>query len=335
MLYFIDNEGITDPQINLAIEEYALKHLNIDDDQQYLLFYVNGPSIIIGKNQNTIEEINTDYVDANHIKVVRRLSGGGAVYHDLGNLNFSFLAKDEGNNFSNFKKFTQPVVDALQKLGVNAELSGRNDITVEGRKISGNAQFTTKGRMFSHGTLMFDSEVENVIQSLRVKSEKIRSKGIKSIRSRVANISEFLDEQITMDEFKEILLRYIFDVEDVKDVPRYELTEDDWKKIYEISESRYQKWDWNYGRSPAFNIQHSKRIEGVGSYDVRLDVKKGIIQDVTIYGDFFGIGEVTDVEDKLKGVRYEREAIKEALKDVDLQHYLGKLEDEDFLSLIY
>ncbi|WP_188207148.1 lipoate--protein ligase [Alkalibacillus aidingensis] len=334
-MYFIDNEGITDPQINLAIEEYALKHLNIDDDQQYLLFYVNGPSIIIGKNQNTIEEINTDYVDANHIKVVRRLSGGGAVYHDLGNLNFSFLAKDEGNNFSNFKKFTQPVVDALQKLGVNAELSGRNDITVEGRKISGNAQFTTKGRMFSHGTLMFDSEVENVIQSLRVKSEKIRSKGIKSIRSRVANISEFLDEQITMDEFKEILLRYIFDVEDVKDVPRYELTEDDWKKIYEISESRYQKWDWNYGRSPAFNIQHSKRIEGVGSYDVRLDVKKGIIQDVTIYGDFFGIGEVTDVEDKLKGVRYEREAIKEALKDVDLQHYLGKLEDEDFLSLIY
>ncbi|MDQ0351693.1 lipoate-protein ligase A [Alkalibacillus filiformis] len=335
MLYFIDNEGITDPQLNLAIEEYALKHLNIDDDQQYLLFYVNGPSIIVGKNQNSVEEINTDFVEANDIKVVRRLSGGGAVYHDLGNLNFSFLAKDEGNNFSNFKKFTQPVVDALQKLGVNAELSGRNDITADGRKISGNAQFTTKGRMFSHGTLMFDSEVENVIQSLRVKSEKIRSKGIKSIRSRVANISEFIDENITMDDFKETLLKYIFDVEDVKDVPRYELTEEDWKKIREISESRYQKWDWNYGRSPAFNIQHSKRVEGVGSYDVRLDVKKGVIQDVTIFGDFFGIGEVSDVEDKLKGVKYESEAIQEALKDIDIQHYLGKIEDEDFLSLVY
>ncbi|MDV2583450.1 lipoate--protein ligase [Alkalibacillus haloalkaliphilus] len=335
MLYFIDNEGITDPQLNLAIEEYALKHLNIDDDQQYLLFYVNGPSIIVGKNQNSVEEINTDFVEANDIKVVRRLSGGGAVYHDLGNLNFSFLAKDEGNNFSNFKKFTQPVVDALQKLGVNAELSGRNDITADGRKISGNAQFTTKGRMFSHGTLMFDSEVENVIQSLRVKSEKIRSKGIKSIRSRVANISEFIDESITMDDFKETLLKYIFDVEDVKDVPRYKLDEEDWKKIHEISESRYQKWDWNYGRSPAFNIQHSKRVEGVGSYDVRLDVKKGVIQDVTIFGDFFGIGEVSDVEDKLKGVKYEREAIQAALKDIDLQHYLGKIEDEDFLSLVY
>ncbi|GAA0471362.1 lipoate--protein ligase [Alkalibacillus silvisoli] len=335
MLYFIDNEGITDPQLNLAIEEYALKHLNIDDDQQYLLFYVNGPSIIVGKNQNSVEEINTDFVDANNIKVVRRLSGGGAVYHDLGNLNFSFLAKDEGNNFSNFKKFTQPVVDALQKLGVNAELSGRNDITADGRKISGNAQFTTKGRMFSHGTLMFDSEVENVIQSLRVKSEKIRSKGIKSIRSRVANISEFIDENITMEDFKETLLKYIFDVEDVKDVPRYELTEEDWKKIREISESRYQKWDWNYGRSPAFNIQHSKRVEGVGSYDVRLDVKKGVIQDITIFGDFFGIGEVSDVEDKLKGVKYEREAIQAALKDIDIQHYLGKIEDEDFMSLVY
>ncbi|MFD2639433.1 lipoate--protein ligase [Piscibacillus salipiscarius] len=335
MLYFIDNENITDPYINLAIEEYVLNHLNISDDQQYLLFYVNGPSIIIGRNQNTVEEINTDFVDANNIKVVRRLSGGGAVYHDLGNLNFSFLAKDEGDSFSNFAKFTQPVVDALQKLGVDAELSGRNDLTAYGRKISGNAQFTTKGRMFSHGTLMFDSEVENVVSSLKVKSEKIRSKGIKSIRSRVANISEFLDDKLTMDQFKEVLLKYIFDVEDVKDVPRYELKEEDWKKINEISENRYQKWEWNYGRSPKFNIQHSKRIEGVGSYDVRLDVKKGVIEDANIFGDFFGIGEVSELEDALKGVKYERSAIQEATKDLDIQFYLGKIEEEDFLSLIY
>ncbi|PKR78299.1 lipoate--protein ligase [Halalkalibacillus sediminis] len=335
MLYFIDNEGITDPFVNLAIEEYALKHLNIDDDQQYLLFYVNGPSIIIGKNQNTIEEINTDYVEKNNIKVVRRLSGGGAVYHDLGNLNFSFLAKDEGNSFSNFAKFTKPVTDALQRLGVNAELSGRNDITADGRKISGNAQFTTKGRMFSHGTLMFDSEVENVVSSLKVKSEKIRSKGIKSIRSRVANISEFLEEPMPMDEFKKILLKYIFDVTDVKDVPQYKLTEEDWNKINEISKERYQRWDWNYGRSPSFNIQHTKRIEGVGSYDFRLDVKKGVIENCTIYGDFFGIGEVDTVENQLKGVKYDPKAIREAVSDLDLQHYLGKIEEDDFISLVY
>lgn len=335
MLYFIDNEGITDPAINLAIEEYALKNLKIDHEDQYLLFYVNGPSIIIGRNQNSVEEINTDFVEKNNIKVIRRLSGGGAVYHDLQNLNYSFLAVDEGDSFSNFAKFTKPVIEALHKLGVNAELTGRNDITVEGRKISGNAQFTTNGRMFSHGTLMLDSEVENVVSALRVKSEKIRSKGIKSIRSRVANISEFLDRKITMDEFKELLLKSIFNVDDVKDVPRYKLTEEDWEKIHEISKNRYQKWEWNYGRSPAFNIQHSKRIEGVGTYDVRLDVKKGIIENCKIYGDFFGIGEIVELEAKLKGVQYNREAIREAVKDIDLQYYLGKLTEEDFLSLVY
>lgn len=335
MLYFIDNEGITDPAINLAIEEYALKNLKIDHEDQYLLFYVNGPSIIIGRNQNSVEEINTDFVEKNNIKVIRRLSGGGAVYHDLQNLNYSFLAVDEGDSFSNFAKFTKPVIEALHKLGVNAELTGRNDITVDGRKISGNAQFTTNGRMFSHGTLMLDSEVENVVSALRVKSEKIRSKGIKSIRSRVANISEFLDRKITMDEFKELLLKSIFNVDDVKDVPRYKLTEEDWEKIHEISKNRYQKWEWNYGRSPAFNIQHSKRIEGVGTYDVRLDVKKGIIENCKIYGDFFGIGEIVELEAKLKGVQYNREAIREAVKDIDLQYYLGKLTEEDFLSLVY
>lgn len=335
MMLFIDNEGITDPRINLAIEEYALKHLKIEGDNSYLLFYINEPSIIIGRNQNTVEEINTDFVEENNIKVVRRLSGGGAVYHDLQNLNFSFLTKDDGNSFSNFEKFTKPVVDALHKLGVKAELSGRNDILVEGRKISGNAQFSTQGRMFSHGTLMLDSEIENVVKALKVKTEKIASKGIKSIRSRVANISEFLDEKITMEQFKELILLNIFGVDSVDQVPKYELTEEDWKKINEISESRYQKWEWNYGKSPQFDIQNSKRFEGVGSYDVRLNVKKGIIEECKIYGDFFGIGEVEDIEEKLKGVQYNREAIEKALEDVDIQHYLGRINKDDFIKLVY
>lgn len=167
-MLFIDNQKNYDPRINLAIEEYALKHLDINET--YLLFYINEPSIIIGKNQNTIEEINTKYVEDQQIHVVRRLSGGGAVYHDKGNLNFSFITKDDGNSFHNFKKFTEPVVEALKKLGVNAELSGRNDLMAEGRKISGNAQFSTKGRMFSHGTLLFDSEIEK--RRISVKSKK-------------------------------------------------------------------------------------------------------------------------------------------------------------------
>ncbi|WP_077623109.1 lipoate--protein ligase [Sediminibacillus massiliensis] len=331
MLY-IDNEGIHDPHINLAIEEYILK--NFGEDDTYLLFYVNEPSIIIGKNQNTIEEINTNYVDENRIHVVRRLSGGGAVYHDLGNLNFSFITKDDGNSFHDFAKFTEPVTDALKQLGVNAELKGRNDIVVDGRKISGNAQFSTKGRMFSHGTLMLDSEIENVVSALNVKLEKIKSKGIKSIRSRVANISEFLEEQITVEGFKELILKHIFNVNDVKDVPQYKLTEQDWANIHKLSEERYQQWDWNYGKSPAFNIQQSHKF-AAGAVDVRLDVKKGIIENAKIYGDFFGVGDVTDIEERLKGTRYERRSIDEAISDLDINHYLGKITKEEFVNLIY
>ena len=329
---FIDNEGITDPQINLALEEYVLN--NFGEKDTFLLFYINKPSIIIGRNQNTVEEINTDFVDKNNIKVVRRLSGGGAVYHDEGNLNFSFITKDDGDSFHNFAKFTKPVVEALNKIGVPAELVGRNDLLVKGRKISGNAQFSTKGRMFSHGTLMLDSEIENVVKALNVKKEKIESKGIKSIRSRVANISEFLNGKISMKQFKELLLRYIFNVEDVKDVPRYELTKEDWDKVYEISKNRYQKWEWNYGKSPAFNVKASHKFDS-GLLDVRLDVKKGIIENCKIYGDFFGLGDVKDIEEKLIGVRHERTAIEQALEGIDVAHYLGRITKEDFINLIY
>ncbi|MGG1676640.1 lipoate--protein ligase [Neobacillus sp. NRS-1170] len=329
-MLFIDNKGITDPRINLAIEEYALK--NLDINETYLLFYINEPSIIIGKNQNTIEEINTEYVEGNGIHVVRRLSGGGAVYHDLGNLNFSFITKDDGESFHNFRKFTEPVIKALQKLGVNAELSGRNDIEVQGRKISGNAQFSTKGRMFSHGTLLFDSEMDHVVSALKVKKDKIESKGIKSVRSRVANISEYLTEKITIEEFRSLILKYIF--EGKGEISEYVLTVEDWEKIHQLSRERYQNWEWNYGKSPKFNLQHSHRFP-VGSIDVRLEVNKGTIENCKIYGDFFGVGDVSELENKLKGVRYEKGEIDKVLIDIDTTYYFGKISKDEFINLIY
>src|SRR5699024_1136747 len=222
----------------------------------------------------------------------------------------------------------------LNKIGVPAELKGRNDLAADGRKISGNAMFSTKGRMFSHGTLMLDSEIENVVSALNVKQEKIESKGIKSIRSRVANISEFLDKQVSMEEFKQLILRYIFEVEDVKDVPRYELSETDWENVYKISEERYQKWEWNYGRSPSFNVQTSHKFAS-GLVDVRLDVKKGIIENCKIYGDFFGMGDIAELENQLVGVRHERKAIKDALAEFDVTYYLGKITREEFVDLLY
>ncbi|MGG0410461.1 lipoate--protein ligase [Peribacillus simplex] len=329
-MLFIDNKGITDPRINLAIEEYALKHLNIDET--YLLFYINRPSIIIGRNQNTIEEINADYVDENGITVVRRLSGGGAVYHDLGNLNFSFITRDDGDSFHNFKKFTQPVVETLEKLGIHAELSGRNDILAEGKKISGNAMFSTKGRMFSHGTLLFQSEMDHIVSALKVKKDKIESKGIKSIRSRVGNIADFLKEPMSVEEFRSFLLQNIF--KDSGKVTEYVLTEMDWEKIHKISEERYQNWEWNYGKSPKFNLQNSHRF-AVGSVDIRLEVNRGIIENCKIYGDFFGVGEIADIEQKLTGTRYEKEAISSVLDEIDVCHYFGNVTKEEILSLIY
>ena len=328
-MLFIDNKGITDPRINLAIEEYALKNLPIEDT--YLLFYINEPSIIIGKNQNSIEEINTKYVEENGIHVVRRLSGGGAVYHDLGNLNFSFITKDDGESFHNFRKFTAPVIEALKSLGINAELSGRNDILVDGRKISGNAQFSTKGRMFSHGTLLFNSEIEHVVSALNVKKDKIESKGIKSIRSRVANIKEFMKEDMTIEDFRTLLLQAIFKGEEI---PQYTLTESDWANIQELSKERYQNWDWNYGKSPSFNIQHSHRFP-VGQIDIRLEVKKGQIEQCKIYGDFFGVGDVSDIETTLHGVKYEKAAIENALSNINVQHYFGNVTKEEIIELMY
>ena len=330
-MYFIDNKGITDPRINLAIEEYVLKNMDIEKDD-YLLFYINQPSIIIGKNQNTIEEINTDYVDENGIIVVRRLSGGGAVYHDLNNLNFSFLTKDDGDSFMNYKKFTQPVVDALAKLGVNAELSGRNDIMAEGKKVSGNAQFTTKGRMFSHGTLLFKTDIDAVVNSLKVKQDKIESKGIKSVRSRVGNISDFLKEPMTVEQFRMEILKSIFGGEE--NIQYYELTEEDWTNIHKISEERYQKWEWNYGKSPKFNIQKTERFPQ-GGVDIRFDVVKGHIEEAVIFGDFFGKGDVEEIQQALKGVKYDRASIEEALANFDLPKYFGGIAKEDIIRMMY
>ena len=331
-MLFIDNQNITDPTINLAIEEFAVRHLPADEP--ILLFYINKPSIIIGRNQNTIEEINTNYVEDKGIKVVRRLSGGGAVYHDEGNLNFSFITANDGKSFSNFKKFLEPIIDALAKLGVDAEVKGRNDILVDDRKISGNAQFATLGKIFTHGTLLFNSEMDEVVNALNVRKDKIESKGKKSVRSRVANITEFLKEEMTIQQFREHILLSIFGVDQVEAVSEYKLTESDWEKIHQISEERYANWDWNYGKSPQSTAIFSKRFP-VGVIDLHVVIEKGFMEEIKIFGDFFGVGEVTDIENILRGKKYDREVLREALKDVDIAHYFGAITLDDFLELIY
>ncbi|GKU76290.1 lipoate--protein ligase [Paenibacillus sp. L3-i20] len=326
---FVSNKGITDPALNLALEEYILRSLPDDD---YLLFYINEPSIIIGKNQNTVEEVNGEYVEANNLHVVRRLSGGGAVYHDHGNLNFSFIMKDDGGSFHNFKKFTEPVVEALRTLGVEAELTGRNDLQVGERKISGNAQFFSKGKMFSHGTLLFDSEIENVVSALKVNAEKYVSKSTKSIRSRVANISEFLPEPMTIEAFRLALLQSLFG--DSEQIPEYVLSEEEWNAVRDLANERYRSWEWNYGRSPVFNVGQKKRIEGVGTFDIRLQVEEGRIVEAAIFGDYFGRGDSNEIALKLAGVRYDATSLSEWTDGIDLAHYFGSITKEQWLELL-
>jgi lipoate-protein ligase A len=254
------------------------------------------------------------------------------VYHDLGNLNFSFIRKDDGQSFHNFRKFTEPVVSALREMGVEAELTGRNDLQVGERKISGNAQFSTRGKMFSHGTLLFDSEIEHVVSALKVNAEKYISKSTKSIRSRVANISEFLAEPMSIEQFKERLLRSIFGSSG--DIPYYELSEQDWINVRKLAEERYRSWEWNYGRSPAFNVQQKQRIEGVGTFDIRLQVEEGVIVSAAIYGDFFGRGDASEVAMKLMGTRYEASALGALTDSLDLAFYFGPVTREQWLELL-
>lgn len=325
---FVSNNNITDPKLNLAMEEYVLKHLPQDDD--YFLFYINRPSIIIGKNQNTIEEVNQRYIEEHHIDVVRRISGGGAVYHDFGNLNFSHVTDDDGNSFHNFKKFTRPIVEVLQSLGVNAEMTGRNDIQVGQAKISGNAMVKVKNRMFSHGTLMLNNDLDEVQNALRVNPAKIKSKGIKSVRKRVANISEFLDEPLDIETFKSIILKHIFGDNEVEE---YHLTDDDWKNIEALSNEKYRTWEWNYGKNPKYNFEREEKFEK-GFVQIKFDVKKGRIEHAKIFGDFFGVGDVSELEDALVGSLHNFESIEAALSEYDLYHYFGDIPKEELIRLM-
>lgn len=334
-MLFVPNEN-NDPRINLAIEIFLLQEMKVDEP--ILLFYINEPSIIIGRNQNTIEEINKDYVDAHGIHVVRRFSGGGAVYHDFGNLNFSFIMPDDGNSFRDFEKLTKPIVQALHEMGVEgAQLKGRNDLVIDDMKFSGNAMYATNGRMFAHGTIMFDSDINEVVNALKVRKDKIESKGIKSIRSRVTNIKPFLpkDKQdMTTEAFREEILLKIFGMDSVDQVKTYTLTEEDWVKINEISDKYYRNWDWNYGKSPAFDIERRKRFP-IGSIEVRFNVQEGKITEAKIYGDFFGLGDIADVEQAFIGTRYDKSALKDVIDQIDVKKYFGNITPEDLLELVY
>ncbi len=328
----IDTPNITDARRNLALEEYCLRRLDMKD-ASFLLFYVNAPSVIIGRNQNTVGEINSAYVRKKNIAVVRRVSGGGAVYHDQGNLNFSFMTRFDKKYLNNFKRFTDPMVQALRELGVPAELTGRNDIVAGGRKISGNAQFSTGKSMLSHGTLLLDTNLEHMVRALNVDAGKIISRGLKSVRARVANISEFLSRPMAMPEFEAFLRERIF--AGSRELRPVVFTTKQTAEIDALAREKYQSWNWNYGRSPRFNIRRDRRFD-LGRIDARIEVNAGRIEHIRIYGDFLGHGDIGKVEAALAGILYRTADVREALAslDRDVAVYFGGLDAAELADFL-
>ena len=326
-LIYVKNDN-SNPYFNLALEEYVFNSLDKDDD--YLLLWQNEPTIVVGKHQNTVEEINMDFIRENNINVVRRLSGGGAVYHDLGNLNFTFIIRNEDNSSFDFKRFTLPIINGLKNLGIDAEFNSRNDLAIKGKKFSGNSQYMRKNRLLHHGTLLFNSDLEILVKALNVSDEKIISKGIKSIRSRVTNISEHLSLDITISQFKELLLEYLFEG---KEINKYELSREEIEEVEKLMNEKYMTWKWNYGESPRFNVKKSKKFNS-GRVEALIYVEEGRIKNFKFYGDFFGSGDLRDVEDKLIGHRYDREEMEKVLLCVNMEQYFANISVDEILSCI-
>ena len=320
-----------DPTFNLALEEYVLKEL--DSDEDFVLLWQNANSVIIGRNQNTYEEVNPEVVKEQDVKVVRRITGGGAVYHDLGNLNFSFITKSLKDNLNNYKKFTDPVIAALKEMGVEAEFQGRNDIVVDGKKISGNAQAYYKNKMLHHGTILYDANLAFVASVLNVKQDKIQSKGIKSNRARVTNIKPLMEDPVDMEYFKEKLMNALLGKIDIKQ-NIYNLTEDDLNHIRTLQKTKYQAWKWNYGESPTSSNIKEKRYPG-GKLEIHFDLNQGKIENLKLYGDFLDTGDVSKIESSLQGCIYDENHIKEVLSKIQISDYILNISNEDLIDCLF
>ncbi|GGF01990.1 lipoate-protein ligase A [Chishuiella changwenlii] len=316
-----------DAYFNIALEEYLLYQYPTED---IFLLYVNAPSIIVGKFQNTLAEINLDYVKEQHIKVVRRMSGGGSVYHDLGNLNFSFHTLLGKNDFMDFSQFTSPVVKLLNELNVPAKLEGRNDLLIEGKKFSGNAKLAKNGKMIQHGTILFNSDMSVLGDALKINPLKYVDKAIKSNRSRVTNLIDYLPAEMTTEDLKSLLIDEIAKSDEQSIF--YTLTDQDLVGVEELIKTKYQTWDWNFGFSPNYNFKNAKKIPA-GFIEVHLDVEKGIIKKAKIFGDFFASAPIEELESLLIDTKHETKVIKDVLLKQDLTTYFGKVTTEEIIEL--
>ncbi|MFV0497625.1 MAG: lipoate--protein ligase [Candidatus Fimivivens sp.] len=319
--------GSQNPAYNLAFEEYILKHRCEGD---YLLLWQNDNTIVVGQNQNTEAEINRAFVEANAINVIRRVTGGGAVYHDLGNLNYSFITDAGASDQIALSRFTAPVVSALKELGVDAEASGRNDILAGGKKCSGTAQRLFENRILHHGTLLFDANLGMAAQALNVDPAKFQSKSAQSVRSRIGNIRELLPKDMTLPAFWDYLKRVLAGSGLIQDT----LSPQELDEIEKLKIAKYDTWEWVYGRSPKYDMTNKCKWAG-GLIEARIAVEKGCIADLIFYGDFLSVDSMDEVVAALRGCPFRREDVADVLRKFDLPRYFGTITLDEILNTMF
>lgn len=319
----------TDPAFNLAAEEWLLRHT----EQDVFMLWRNAPAVIVGRNQNARAQIDETYVRARGLPVIRRLSGGGAVFHDLGNVNFTFLSLHHAAGSGlDFARFTEPVIAALRAMGLDCAFDGRNDLTLDGRKISGNAQHIWGDRVLHHGTLLFSAGMTDLTGALRVDPLKYRDKAVKSVEKRVTNIAEHLPPPgMDVLEFMDRLMAHVSG-----GAARGELalTPAEHEGIEHLARTRYRTWEWNFGRTPAYSFTRAARTAG-GMVEAHLDVCSGFIREARLLGDYFGERDVAELERVLVGCRHERAALAERLAGVDLDAYLRGVSPAELLDCLF
>ena len=318
------------PQFNIAMEEYCFTQLSQYD--KVFMLWINEPSIIVGKHQNTLQEVNMQFVRENDIHVVRRITGGGAVYHDRNNLNYTIISNERKGASFDFKTFSEPVIQTLHDLGVEAKFSGRNDIFVEGKKICGNAQAYKNGRILHHGCLLFDTNLSVLLKALEVPKDMIESKSVSSVRSEVSNIKPFLKEDLSVDDFAEKILQHM--KRKFPEMQEYCFSKSEMLEIEKNAEEKFSSWNWNFGHSPQSTFTRNTHFTA-GKIQVFISVKNGAIERIKFYGTFFGNNsDLSALERHLEGVQYSPEAVLAALKTVNTAEYFAGFSVEEVTEAI-
>lgn len=322
MKFFYNPSG--DAPFNLALEELIASRI----EEDVFMLWRNRSAVIIGRNQNTAAEVDSAYAKANGIQIVRRMTGGGAVYHDFGNINYTICASGRQLEESAFSRNAACVVEALRLMGVAAEFSGRNDIIVDGKKISGSAKTVLSSRTLFHGTLLFDTDLSVLTQVLTPDPDKIRAKGIKSVRSRVGNLREYFPDM----HVEEFITAFTNEVIAVNNAVLEDIPEDLKLEAEQLADKKYRSWQWNFGTPMSYSFSKKRRFD-FGSVQVNFNVKDNCIADLAVCGDFFGSRDISVLCRELEGTSLEPGALVQAIKKIPVENFIHGAESSDIISL--